>query len=48
MLSVKLWECQTTPSGELMLGESCNGDFTGDSDLILLAHSNAKETDRNI
>lgn len=35
-------------SWELMCDESCSGDFIGDSDLIPLAHSNAKQTAKNM
>lgn len=38
----KLWECQSTPSGELMLDESWSGDFIGDGDLIPLTHQETK------
>jgi hypothetical protein len=31
-----------------MWDESCGGDFIGDSDLIPLAHSDARQTAKNI
>lgn len=38
----KLWECQSSPSGELTLDESCSSDFIDDGDLIPLAHREAE------
>lgn len=47
-----LWEVlrisEHTPSWGLKWDESCSGDFIGDSDLIPLAHSNARQTAKNI
>lgn len=42
MLWEKLWECQSTPSGELMSDESWSGDFTDNGDLIPLTHQETK------